>query len=729
MTKSPIAWAALACFTLPVTAQEPPATEPEALPEVTVRATRRESPVGPVQGYVAKRSAAATKTDTPLTETPQAITVITSDAFEEQGALTAADIVRYTAGINSAYFDSRGDSFQSRGGNPTQYLDGLLRNSGSYNTTRPDPYTLERAEVLRGPSSVLYGQGGIGGVLNMVSKRPQKTAQRELQLQVGTNDRHQLATDLTGPLNDTGTLLYRLVAVGRESGTQVDYVPDDRLVIAPSLTWAPNSDTEINLQALYQEDKSGSLIGFFPWKGTLYPNPNGQIPFNTFSSEPGFDKYNTQQSAVAYQASHRINPTWTVRQNMRIADSKVDYYTMYTSFTAVPSASRPARPVFDTSNNRTVLRDVGIQLNSAKLSMLDTQGEARFSTGQVTHTLLLGLDTQHIKTEQRTGRGTTPAFDLYAPVYGSAFTVPAVTEQPPNTLRQTGVYVQDQLKFGQHWAATFGLRHDQAQNVTDALGNRAAAKIKSHANTKRAGLLYIADNGWTPYLSYSESFQPLTGTDIAGAPFKPQRGSQWEAGVKFQPLDSRMLYTLAVYDLYDENRKTAHPTDPTYSVQMGKVHVKGLELEARGPLNRQWDWIGSYAYTDAVVAESNTKIAIFDLNGTSIGSVAEKGTHLSGTPKHMASSWLTYGIPFGPGRFKVGAGARYIGTSTDGTDRNKVPAVTLIDAMVSYDTGDWRLALNVNNLADKLYLTTCLARGDCFLGQRRTAVATASYRF
>ncbi|MBA4110567.1 MAG: TonB-dependent siderophore receptor [Leptothrix sp. (in: Bacteria)] len=734
MTKStPIAWAALACLSLPAPAQEAPAAETEALPEVTVRATRRESPVGPVKGYVAKRSTAATKTDTLLTETPQAITVITNDAFEEQGALTAADIVRYTAGVNSTYFDSRGDSFQSRGGNPAQYLDGLLRNSGSYNTTRPDPYTLERAEVLRGPSSVLYGQGGIGGVLNMVSKRPQKTAQRELQLQVGTNDRHQLATDLTGPLNEAGTWLYRLVAVGRESGTQVDYVPDDRLVIAPSLTWAPNSDTEINLQALYQKDKSGSLIGFFPWKGTLYANPNGPIPFNTFSSEPGFDKYNTQQSALGYQASHRINPTWTVRQNMRVADSKVDYYTMYTSFTAVATENppRPGRPVFDFGSNRTVVRDVGIQLNSARLSQLDTQGEARFSTGQIDHTLLLGLDTQHIKTEQSTGRTTSPGFDLYAPVYGTAFTVPVVAEVQPNTLRQTGLYVQDQLKLGQHWAATLGLRHDQAQNVTDELGNKAAVKIKSHANTKRAGLLYITDNGWTPYLSYSESFQPLTGTDIAGAPFKPQRGSQWEAGVKFQPLESRMLYTLAVYDLYDENRKTADPADPRFSVQMGKVHVKGLELEARGPLNRQWDWIGGYAYTDAVVAESNTKIAIFDLNGKNPTNlvIEEKGTHLSGTPKHMASSWLTYGIPFGPGRFKVGAGARYIGTSTDGTDRNKVPAVTLVDAMLSYDTGDWRMALNVNNLADKRYLTTCLARGDCFLGQRRTAVATASYRF
>jgi len=726
MKKSPICWAVLACLSLPAGAQETPAESTEGLPEVTVRgAARKETAVGPVRGYVAKRSATATKTDTPLIETPQSVTVITHDAFEEQGALTAADTVRYSAGVNSTYFDSRVDSFQVRGGSPAQYLDGLLRASGSYNTTRPDPYTLERVEVLRGPSSVLYGQGGIGGVLNMVSKRPQKAAQREIQLQAGNHDRYQVAADLTGPLNEEATWLYRLVAVGRESGTQVDQVRNDRRLIAPSLTWSPSNDTEVVLQALYQKDKSGSLIEFFPWKGTLYANPNGQIPFNTFISEPGFDRYDTEQTAFGYQARHRLTPDWTVRQNLRIARSDVDYRTMYTSFTAATTPPRPARPVFD-SNGRTVTRDVSIQLNSAALDMLDTQLEGKLRAGGWEHTLLVGLDGQRARTEQSTGRSVSLPFDVYAPVYGSGYTVPTVTAQPGTTQHQWGLYAQDQIKVGQHWATTLGLRRDEARTTVDG---RPLLGADVGATTKRAGLVYLTDNGWAPYISYSESFQPLTGVDFYGTPFKPQEGKQWEAGLKYQPGDKRVLYTLSVYDLYDKNRKTTDPTNASNSIQMGKVHVKGLELEARGALTEQWDWVGSYAYTDARVAESNSRTPIFDMDGNPLGSVAEKGTRLSGTPKHTASAWLSHGMALGTGRLKVGAGARYIGASTDGTDRNEVPDVTLIDAMVAYDIGTWRWALNVNNLTDKAYLTTCLARGDCFLGQGRTMVATAAYRF
>lgn len=720
---SPIALAALlACLTSNAIAQNAPAptniAEHEALPEVTVRA-RKETATGPVRGYLARRSATATKTDTPLIETAQAITVVTGDAIEEQGALTAADTVRYTAGVNSAYFDSRVDSFQLRGGSPAQYLDGLLRTSGSYNTTRPDPYTLERVEILRGPSSMLYGQGGIGGVLNMVSKRPQKTAQREIQLQLGNHDRHQLAADLTGPLNEEATWLYRLVAVGRESGTQVDYVRNDRTLLAPSLTWVPNDHTEVVLQALYQKDKSGSLIEFFPWKGTLYANPNGPIPFNTFISEPGFDRYDTEQTSLGYQASHRINANWSVRQNLRISRSDVDYRTMYTRFTGT-------RPLFN-NDNRTVNRDIVIQLNSAALDLLDTQVEGKFRTGSLDHTLLVGLDGQRAKTEQSRGSATsTSTIDVYAPVYGQPFPMPNVTASPDSTLRQWGTYVQDQIKWGARWVTPLGLRHDKAETEVQGAPLQSS---KANATTKRAGLLYLADGGWAPYISYSESFVPLSGTNSQGGAFKPQRGSQWEAGVKYQPTDTRAMYTLAIYDLYDKNRKTADAVTPTLSTQMGKVHVKGLELEARGALTRQWDWVGSYAYTDAKVAESKTQLAIFNENGGSLGTVPEEGTHLSGTPKHMASGWLTYGVALGEGRIKVGAGVRYIGASTDGTDRNEVPAVTLVDAMVAYDMGTWRWALNVNNLTDKAYLTTCLARGDCFLGQRRTVVASAAYRF
>ncbi|KEH13944.1 hypothetical protein GY15_09510 [Delftia sp. 670] len=237
-------------------------------------------------GFTAKRAISATKTDTPLIETPQAISVVTRDQFEAQGVQTLRQTTAYSAGVVSNYFDSRVDSFSARGGNVSQYQDGLLRTYGTYNTSRPDPYTLERVEFLRGPSSVLYGQGSVGGVLNLTSKRPQAEALREVQVQVGSYGRKQIATDLTGAVTEDGQWLYRLVAVGRESGTQVDHVNDDRLVIAPSLTWRPSADTSLTLQALYQKDKSGSLIGFFPWQARACPAPTARFPPAPSSASP-----------------------------------------------------------------------------------------------------------------------------------------------------------------------------------------------------------------------------------------------------------------------------------------------------------------------------------------------------------------------------------------------------------------------------------------------------------
>lgn len=690
--------------------EEATAEHRRALPTVTVSGDAGETATGPVTGFVARRGGTATKTDTPLIETPQAISVVTRDQMEAQGALTLRETTNYTAGVVSSYFDSRVDSFKVRGGDAVQYLDGLQRTYGTYNSTKLDPYMLERVELLRGPSSVLYGQGGIGGVLNMVSKRPQAETQREVQLQLGSNARKQVAADFTGPIDPEGKWLYRLVAVNRDSGTQVDYAPDDRILVAPSLTWRPNADTSLTLQALYQKDKSGSLIGFFPWQGTLLPSLYGQIPTSTFMGEPGFDRYDSRNTSLGYLFSHRLNDTWTFRQNLRSTETKVIYNTSYTSFTANRLTGRPARPVFN-ADQRTIERDLSSDINGGKMLLLDNQAEAHFKTGDVEHTVLLGADFQRNTTSKLSGRGTAGALDVYAPVYGNYTSPTSYTRSPEVVQKQAGIYVQDQVKYGR-WIGVLGLRHDKA--TTDTQG-RPAAAADDKATTKRAGIVYLADGGWAPYLSYAESFLPLGGVDLNNTPFKPQRGKQWEAGVKWEPEGQRSSFMAAVYDLRDTNRKTTDPTNPLNSVQLGEVHVKGLELEYKRSIARDWDWIATYAYTDARVSRSNA---------------ADLGKRISGVPTHAASAWVTHRFSIGgvPG-FSAGAGLRYIGKSWDGMDAHPVPAVTLLDAMFAWDNGPLRLSLNVANLTDRVQLTTCLARGDCFYGQRRTVTASATYRF
>ncbi|QNK68134.1 TonB-dependent siderophore receptor [Variovorax sp. PAMC26660] len=681
-----------------------------ALPTVTVSGDSGETAHGPVTGFVAKRGGSATKTDTPLIETPQAISVVTRDQMEAQGVLTLRETTNYTAGVVSSYFDSRVDSFKVRGGDAVQYLDGLQRGYGVYNTTKAEPYTLERVELLRGPSSVLYGQGGVGGVLNLVSKRPQAETQREVQLQWGNYNRKQIAADFTGALDTEGKWLYRLVTVGRDSGTQVDHVADDRVVVAPSLTWRPSADTSLTLQALYQKDKSGSLIGFFPWQGTLQPSLYGPIPTSTFTGEPGFDRYDSRNSSLGYLFSHRLNDTWTFRQNLRATESKVIYNTSYTSFTANRLTRRPARPVFN-ADQRTIERDLSSDINGGKMLLLDNQAEAHFKTGEAEHTLLVGADFQRNTTSKLSGRGRAGALDVYAPVYGNYTPPTSYTRSPEVVQKQVGIYAQDQVKYGR-WIGLLGLRHDKATTNTEG---RPTATADDKATTKRAGLIYLADGGWAPYLSYAESFLPLGGVDLNNTPFKPQRGKQWEAGIKWEPEGQRTSFMAAVYDLRDTNRKTTDPTNPLNNVQLGEVHVKGLELEYKGSIARDWDWIASYAYTDARVSRSNG---------------SDLGKRISGVPKHTASAWVTRRFSIGgvPG-FSVGGGVRYLGESWDGMDGIRTPSATLFDAMVAWDNGPLRLSLNIANLTDKVQITTCLARGDCFYGQRRTVTANAAYRF
>ncbi|RLJ36770.1 TonB-dependent siderophore receptor [Acidovorax sp. 106] len=681
----------------------------KALPSVTVNATPEsgETATGPVTGFVATRALSATKTDTPLLETPQAISVITRDEMEAQGAQTLRQATAYTTGVVSNYFDSRQDTFSARGNDLSQYLDGLLRQTGYWNDTRPDPYTLERVEVLRGPSSVLYGKGTVGGVLALTTKKPLAETQREVQIELGSHSRKQIAADLTGAIDKDGEWLYRLVAVGRDSDTQVDYVKDDRVVIAPSLTWKPNAATSLTLQATHQRDKSGSLIGFFPWQGTVLPNTYGQIPTSRFNGEPGWDAYNASSDAIGYQFSHQLSDAWTLRQNLRRTVSDVDYRTLWTSFSP--------RPVF-TADNRTVQRDANWHLGNVRMLLVDTQLQGKQQWGSTEHNLLMGMDVQRVRSGVSDWYQTDAAdLDLYNPVYGN-FTPPTaadLTQHPGVSERQLGFYAQDQIRWNA-WTFTLGLRHDKARSATD--GSPEAAS-EDKAWSKRAGATYQLGNGWAPYVSYAESFLPLGGVDFYGKPYKPTRGKQWEAGVKWQPPGQGISAYAAAYQLRETNRKTTDPANPMNSLQVGEAKVRGLEAEVKASLARHWDVSLGYAYTDARISRSND---------------GDQGQRLESVPKHTASAWLSHRFAAeGRGGWTVGAGVRYTGSqsSSSGSYAIGTPAATIADAMLGYDAGDWRVAFNVVNLTDKVQITQCLARGDCFYGQARTYTLTSTYRF
>jgi len=685
-----------------VAAPPPAASAPTTtLAPVTVTGKgERETATSPVSGYRAKNAATASKTDTPLRETPQSVSVVTRDQIVDQGATTLQDALNYAAGVRSdAYgLDSRTDSARARGGYPDEYLDGLRKNFEYYTSNaRTEPFALERIEVLRGPSAMLYGQGSTGGVVNMVSKRPLAEAQGEIGLQLGSWNRKQVQADLTGPLTADGQWLYRLIAVARKADTQVDHVRDDRTVFAPSLTWQPSASTSLTLQALYQKDKTGSASQFFPWSGTLTGNPNGKLPTNRFVGEPGWDRYDTERSFVGWLFEHRFNDNWSVRQNLRYTNTDVDYRTLYgDSFTVAGDWAG------DLVNKRLFGRFADATITKTRLLQADQSVMGSFESAGVKHKLLVGLDLAHYR---KTGQaaydapdylgGGVPLIDAYAPVYGN-FTPPAFSDILGFTQRQLGVYAQDQMKFGSNWNLMLGLRHDSARNETEGAEVQTAS-----ATTKRIGLLYAADSGWSPFVSYSESFTPVANIDNQS--FKPLRGKQWELGVKFEPLAGDMSFNAAVYDLRETNQLQQDMVTNLYS-QLGETHAKGVELDLKATLARSIDVIANYTYTKV-------------------------DEQIEEVPHHQASLWGKWRFALaGRSGFSLGAGVRYLSAFHDG-DAPTVPALTLFDAMVAWETGPWRLALNANNLADKTYVATCLRRGDCWWGARRNVVASVAYRY
>lgn len=684
-----------ACFT--VHAQEE-ALELEAQQITAPREVERGD--GPVDGYVAKRSISAAKTDTPIIETPQSISVITRDRIRDQGSLTLQDSLRYVSGMRGEAYgiDSRGDSALVRGTSPGIFLDGLQKGVGYYNNTRTDPFTLERIEVLKGPSSMLYGQSPVGGLLNLVSKRPQAEQRSELQLQYGTFDRKQIAFDSTGPLDEEGTLLYRVIAVQRDSDTQVDHVKDNRLLFMPSLTWRPNEQFEWTLMANVQKDDSGTTSSFLPHRGTVLSAPYGEIDSDRFVSERGFDEYDTEQKALTSQMTWRLDDTWALRQNLRWQKSKVSYQTIY------------GWPFGLNADDRTTERVYSVSKPEVTIWTADHQAESRFGTGALQHTLLVGVDYQHSVTDEKSAFGAATPLDLYAPVYGSFDpSVVSLADVPQQRTSQKGLYVQDQIRY-QKWLMTLGLRKDWADTRVED-GDRQ----KDDAVTGRVGLTYLFDNGVAPYISYSESFSPIIGLNAdTQQSYKPLEGEQWELGVKYQPPGSNTLLTAAVFELREQNRQIFGVT-PRGDRQAGETQVKGVELEGLVEVTPEWNLIATYTYLDSEVVE---------------GEESEQGKRIASVPEHMASLWSQHrftiaGIP----GFSAGAGVRYVGASWDGADNVKTPSTTLFDAMLGYAYQDWSFTLNATNLEDETYYTTCLSRGDCFTGNRRTVVATASYSF
>ncbi|WP_323455156.1 TonB-dependent siderophore receptor [Rhizobium sp. Root491] len=680
---------------------------------------------GPVEGFVATQSATATKTGTSLKDTPQAVNVVTKDQIAAQGSTTLTQALRYTPGVISQYGDdSRYDWFTIRGFRPSRYLDGLRLPFGSrgYAQPRVEPFSLERAEVLKGPASVLYGQGDPGGLINMVSKRPSATALNEVEMQFGTDKRIQTAFDLGGGAGDDDSFLYRIVGVGRLTDTQYDYVREKKGYIAPSFTFKADEGTSLTVYGSYQhiDSPGGGGAPALPANGTLYTRMYPELPRSAFPGEPGYDHYKSDQASVGYEFEHEVDDTWTIRQNLR--------------YSYIGTDTQRVQPYCPAACNPTAFyRYAWAFPESARAVTVDNQAIGNFQTGDVAHTALFGLDYSY-ESSRYEESALSPIFTPFNgldPVYGAtAITRPPIATRIDQDRSQIGLYAQDQMEWN-NFVFSLGGRYDWANTDTRTRTSVADNQVDQRDGkfTWRAGLVYNFDNGLSPYAGYSTSFNPASGTDRLGNAFEPTTGEQFEVGVKYQPNGSNSFVTLSAYHLTQDNVLSPDTTPgfTNYSVQTGQVRMRGVELEGKAEITDAFSVLASYAYTDSEITRANPNAA----------GISNEGNRFAFVPRQQASLWLDYTLQTSTiwDGLSFGGGARYTGqTFGDNANKFDIPSYTVFDAAVRYDFGKadpklegLKASLNVSNIFDRKYVSTCIAATGCYWGEGRTVYATLKY--
>lgn len=684
---------------------------PAAPPRPTSRATTARDADG--SGFVARTSTTGTKTNTPLIETPQSISVINRQQMDAQNVQSVTDALRYSAGVvaTTPAISQRFDTFSIRGFDASS--SGILRD-GLRGTTaqawpKTEPYGLERVEVLRGPSSVLYGQNAPGGLVNLITKRPLDKPFHEVMLQGGSFDRLQGQLDLSGPIDKDGQFLYRLTGLARDSNTQFKAIPDDKVFIAPAFTWRPDIDTTLTILTDYSHEKFGPPRPYIPIQGTLLPNKNGQLPRNQFLDQPGLDNDRTQYSA-GYLFERHLDDTFTMRSNFRYGH--VDLLTNTASGMSLAADQRTL--------NRALyqFRIVGDTYAS------DNQIQADWWMGSTQFVSLAGVDYRRSTEDYYLNSGSAPSIDIFNPVYnqpiGAATTASASTWQ---TSDQIGIYGQQQIKFDGRWVLSFGGRQDWSNSATDNRLKRSTATQDDKAFTYRTGLVYLSDVGLAPYIGYSTSFSPVLGTDFYGQPYKPTIGRQAEIGIKYQPAGASSFVTMSVFDLYQENMQTTDPNNSLNRLQVGEVRSRGFELQGVANPIAGLNLVASYTHAELTVTKSNT--------------AAELGNRPTGLPADTASLWGDYTFQSGPlAGFGAGLGTRYVGESfADSANTIGVPSYVLFDAALHYDLGKlhrdlkgMRLAVNATNLTNKQYYVSC-STTSCNAGFDRSVIASLRYRW
>jgi iron complex outermembrane receptor protein len=682
-------------------------------------------PRGPINGYVATRSMTGTKTNTPIMETPQAISVIGAEEIRDQHPANFAEALRYAPGVNAQFFgsDVRNDWFKVRGFDAQDvgfFLDGLQLFSTAFATWKLQPWGLERIDILRGPSAVLYGGSGPGGIINAISKVPSTTPSNTIEAGVNSFGNAYTSFDFTGPFmtasGPSREFYYRVLGSVRNGETQTAFTPDNSYFIAPSFTYQPDLDTKFTLLASATKYQTRAQ-DFLPYIGTVVNAPFGRIPTSLFTGDPSTDKFQREQEMIGYQFEKNLTDSLTFRQNARYAHDDVTLLTLLgNNYIGTPPNSAIPNPATATlSRFNDYARDIADQAN------LDSQLEYRFNTGAVQHTTLFGVDLKHYQIHDlQSFDFATPSLNLLNPTYGFALGLPSSTFTSPFfdqtiTQKQAAIYAQEQMKIGR-LTLVFSGRNDWVDTNRDNRVGPSQNRDDSQFSG-RVGAIYNTDVGIAPYVSYATSYNPIIGTNAkTGLLFEPETGQQTEVGVKIQPAGLDGYFAASVFDLKRQNVLTADAL-AILSVQTGEVTSRGVELEAVANVTPELKLKGSF--TDFRIFVSK------DLDPSLIDKVP------TNTPSTIASLWGDYTFKSGPlTGFGFGGGVRYNGHSyADNVNTLEVPSFVVGDAALHYEIDNWRLALNVANITDKIYVASCSTPAACLYADRRRATFSVAYKW
>jgi len=642
-------------------------------------------------------SSAVAKLDVPLSETPQNVTIIDQAMFERQNATSIEEILRYVPSVQAELSGRSGfDAFLIRGFDQSRYQfrDGLRLDPGFLN--QQEPGGLASLEVLKGPASVLYGQIAPGGIVNMTTRlaSPRKVA--DFSATIGTDDFYRLTADIGGALDSNGTLSARAAIVYASRGDTQDFVGAERIFVAPSITWQPTDATSLTLLALYQRDEYDRTIGA-PLLGTLQPSPAGMIRRSLFLGEPGLDRLESEQHQIGYMFSHRFSDAIQFRSRLRYSDYSLDG--------PIVQAPRPGstptsvtRRGFDFTGDRSMLS-------------ADNQLEGVFRSGSVEHRIMVGVDYQDFS-DLNAGElfGLAP-INPTAPVYG-AVPVPLGPFFASDVgLKQLGLYAQYRAKIADRFIIVAGVRQsDSETRSADVLGGTSRRQDDTDTSFN-AAVMYVSDTGFSPYLSFSQSFEPQFGFDplTSGESPPPSQGEQFEAGLRWASPDNRLTAQAAVFQIDQTNIVNGDPANPGFSVLVGAQRHRGAEIEVNGRIGEAIIVQAGYTYLDAQIRSSN--------NG-------DEGLRSLNVPRNSASMFVTLdGTRLGAVGSEASLGIRHVGSRRANDVLDILPAFTVFDAALRHDFGDFGIALNIKNLFDETYFTGGDFRA-VFFGERRQVQLT-----